>query len=179
MKPTLSLAVVSFFVLSFCQTRALTLEELHALPGLTPQTFARHFSNFKFTFRADVQRPSDFLASQAGDCDDFSTLAASELSARGYTPRLIAVRMKKEVHVICYVTEANGYLDYNLRSKGGFVPCSGQISEIATSVAKSFKNAEWTSASEFTFSDNTKRLVSTALPKDRLTASAPRTVTRN
>jgi hypothetical protein len=161
---TVALAVSTYLCVSIANASTLTLEELHALPGVTPQNFSSHFADFSFTFRADVQTPADFLARHDGDCDDFATLAAAELAARGYTPRLIAVRMKREIHVVCYVAEANGYLDYNLRAKGGFVPCGAAIPQIAASVIKSFKNSAWSSASEFTYDGRVKRLVETALP---------------
>src|SRR5437762_1046802 len=137
MKSILTFVISSCFLLFASETSALTVEELHSLPGVTPETFAGYFSSFQFVFRADVQEPNDFLRSQAGDCDDFSTLAASELAARGYTTRLVAVRMKQGTHVVCYVNEANGYLDYNLRAKGGLVHCGPELSQIAESVVKS------------------------------------------
>lgn len=140
---------------------AFTLQDLKNDQALTPHTFAKRFSKFKFEFAAPVQAPEDFIARKAGDCDDYATLASAELAARGYTPRLIAVRMKKEVHVVCYVAEANGYLDYNYRSRGnGLVKCGGDIDEIADSVSRYFK-APWTTASEFTYGEGVKRLVST------------------
>jgi hypothetical protein len=164
----LSLLAVGCALLFPSETRAMTLQELHNDATITPQTFARHFSKFRFVFRAEVQKPEEFLASEAGDCDDYSTLAASELAARGYHPRLISVRLKNVVHVVCYVAEANGYLDYNKRSRGsGIVACGPSLSEIANSVANSFKS-EWSSTSEFTYSDGVKRLVSTTLAKNRL-----------
>ena len=179
MKPLLAVVFWSVLLVSSANTRALTVEELRASPNLTPEKFSSLFANFKFVFRANVQKPAEFLASQSGDCDDFSTLAAAELAARGYSPRLIAVRMKKEVHVVCYIDEARGYLDYNLRAKGGLVPCRADLAQIADSVAKSFKCGPWTSVSEFTYSANVKRLVKTTLPKDHLTASAPLIAARN
>ena len=163
----LSLSVSLGLSFSALETRAVTLEQLHNDATLTPQTFARHFSKFRFAFQADVQKPADFLAAQAGDCDDYSTLAASELSARGYQTRLVSVRMKDLVHVVCYVTQANGYLDYNLRARGtGIVSCGPSLAEMADAVAKSF-NTSWHSVSEFTYSDGVKRLVSTTLAKNR------------
>ena len=165
-----SLTLFSCALLSQVETRALTLEQLRRDATITPQTFARYFSNFRFVFRADVQTPEQFLAAEAGDCDDYSTLAAAELAARGYQTRLISVRMPDVVHVVCFVSEANGYLDYNKRGKGtGVVTCGPDLGSIAESVAKSFKSS-WTSVSEFTYANGVKRLVSTTLPKDRLAA---------
>ena len=105
----------------------------------------------------------DCEGTKAGDCDDYSTLASSELSARGYQTHLVSVRLKNVVHVVCYITEANGYLDYNLRAKGsGIVHCGPSLAEIADAVAKSF-DSTWSSVSEFTYRDGVKRLVSTAV----------------
>lgn len=148
---------------SALETSAISFEQLHSDATLTPQTFARHFAKFRYEFRADVQSPAAFIASKAGDCDDYSTLASSELSARGYQTHLVSVRLKNVVHVVCYITEANGYLDYNLRAKGsGIVHCGPSLAEIADAVAKSF-DSTWSSVSEFTYRDGVKRLVSTAV----------------
>ena len=164
----LSLGLLACSLFGAAQTRALTLEQLHNDATLTPQTFARHFSKFRYEFRPDVQRPEEFLASQSGDCDDYSTLAATELGARGYNARLVSVRVKGLVHVVCYVAEANGFLDYNNRAKGsGLVACGPNLDDIADAVAVSFKSS-WTSVSEFTYSNGLKRLVATTLAKDRL-----------
>lgn len=145
--------------------RAISFEELHNDATLAPQTFARHFANFRYAFHADVQDSRDFLKTEAGDCDDYSTLAASELAARGYHPRLISIRMKNVVHVVCYIAESNGYLDYNKRSHGtGIVPCGPDLASVADSVGKSFK-LPWSSVSEFTYNERVKRLVSTTVAK--------------
>ncbi|MCI0537939.1 MAG: transglutaminase-like domain-containing protein [Verrucomicrobiales bacterium] len=146
--------------------RALTLEELQQDQLLSPRNFARHFADFRFRFRADVQSPDAFLASKIGDCDDYATLAADLLKAKGLTTRLVAVRMKKLVHVVCYVDEAGGYLDYNERAVGNGFVCSGKaLSEIADKVAASL-GARWASVSEFTYRDRLKRLVQTVLPAE-------------
>jgi len=170
MKPTLLKGLIAITALSFLvpDASALTIEQLRNDNNLTPQTFARHFSSFKFVFRADVQAPESFLRSRAGDCDDYSTLAAAELAARGYRTRLVSVRLKNEVHVVCYVEEAGGFLDYNFRARGnGIVLCGPDLSKIADAVAKSFKSPAWTSVSEFTYSAGVKRLVATTLPKSK------------
>jgi hypothetical protein len=165
MKLPLLFSLCVYLSFSAVETRALTLDELHNDATLTPQTFARRFSKFRFVFRSDVQKPEEFLATEEGDCDDYSTLADSEFTARGYRTRLISVRLKNVVHVVCYVAEANGYLDYNLRSKGtGLVACGPALSAIADSVAKSM-NSSWHSVSEFTYSNGVKRLVSTTVAK--------------
>ena len=152
---------------------ALTVEDLRRSPDLTPAAFASHFRNFDFTFRKEVQRPEVFLASKSGDCDDFSTLAAAVLREKGYTPRLISVRMPGVTHVVCYVAETGAYLDYNLRNSATPLIKSGaSMAEIAESVARSY-NLKWTSASEFTFGGGVKRLVHTVVEPSRTSTGTP------
>jgi hypothetical protein len=144
-------------------TFGLTLDQIRHTPNLTPQKFASFFNDFDFKFRAQVQQPEVFLATESGDCDDFAILAATVLKEKGYTPRLIAVRMPKIVHVVCYVEETRSYLDYNNRAYlKRTIRSSGEIHDIAAKVAKSY-NAKWASASEFTFEDGVKRLVATVV----------------
>jgi len=144
--------------------RAATLDQIEKAPNLTPQQFANFFRNFEFKFHSEVQPPEIFLSSQSGDCDDYSILAAQVLRKYGYTPRLIAVRMPKIIHVVCYIEESHAYLDYNLRSSAQpLVLSSGDISDVARNVAKSY-GAKWSSASEFTFQQGAKRLVQTVIP---------------
>jgi hypothetical protein len=151
-------------VLSFLQGRAeasVTLAELKADPKLTPERFVRYFADFKFELGREVRPPEVFLARRAGDCDDFATLAADVLREKGYTTKLVAVFMEKDVHVVCYVKEAAAYLDYNCRQLDSpLVKCDGGLSAIAGSVAASFRS-EWRSASEYTFQDNTRHFVMT------------------
>ncbi len=129
---------------------AVTLSELRADRELTPERLMRYFADFKFELGREVRKPEVFLAAKAGDCDDFATLAADLLREKGYTTRLVAVFMPRDVHVICYVKETNSYLDYNCRKKPSpLVKCDGELSAIAASVAQSFRT-QWRSASEFT-----------------------------
>ena len=144
---------------------ATTIEDLEARPTLTPEAFAGCFRDFAFAFHHDLQSPDLFLVTRSGDCDDFSILAARVLRPRGYTPRLIAVRMAKVVHVVCYIEERGSYLDYNERTSGSLVKSGRRISDIARSVAKSY-GTEWVSASEFTSDGALKRLVQTVLKRD-------------
>ena len=163
-----SAALVCLFSIS---TFALNLEDLRRNENLTPQKFASYFRNFEYTFRKEVQSPHVFLASKSGDCDDFSTLAAAVLREKGYTPRLITVRMDGVNHVVCYIEETKSYLDYNNRSAGALVRCDNSLQSVATSVAKSY-GRNWFSVSEFTFDGRDKRLVQTASRRDtRILAS--------
>ena len=139
----------------------LTLQDLRQQPNLTPAKFAAFFKDFEFTFRKEVQKPEVFLASRSGDCDDFSTLAADILRERGYTPRLIAVRMPGVTHVVFYVEETKSYLDYNNRDGSNrLMVCGNSLEAVAASVAQSYEK-QWTSVSEFTFNGGKKCLVQT------------------
>jgi hypothetical protein len=142
-------------------TQAASVTEIRNTPNLTPERFAEFFSDFKFKFHDEVQDFDTFVSSKSGDCDDYATLAADALSRHGYTPRLIAVRMKGETHVICYIDETKSYLDYNCRKDSQkTVPCSPDINQIARSVADSF-GKDWIATYEFTYSkkEKVKRLV--------------------
>ena len=151
---------------------ALTLEQLETSAHLTPERFASFFRSFAFHFHTEVQSHETFLATESGDCDDYAILASNVLRRHGYSPRLIAVRMPKIVHVVCYIPETNSYLDYNLRAQGsGLAECRPEIAEVARNVAKSY-GAKWSSASEFTFQAGAKRLVQTVLEgRDKQLAS--------
>lgn len=140
---------------------SVTVSEIRNTPNLTPERFVSFFSTFKFKFHDEVQNFETFLSSKSGDCDDFATLAADVLSQHGYTPRLIAVRMKGETHVVCYIEETKSYLDYNARKDTqNTIPCSTVLTDIARSVADSF-GKDWIATYEFTYSkkEKVKRLV--------------------
>lgn len=140
---------------------ALTLEELQRDASLTPDRLAARFASFKFELRAEVQPPQQFLARRAGDCDDFATLAADVLRAKGYTPHLIEVRMPGYLHAVCYIEETRSYLDFNVRAASRpSVPCDGSLADIARKVARSF-NTEWTEVSEFSWNKGDERTLQT------------------
>ena len=154
---------------------AVSLEDLRNDPKLTPQRFASYFSNFRFEFHADVQDSKVFLATQSGDCDDYAILASEVLKTKGYTPHLIAIRMHGVVHVVCYIDEVHAYLDYNVRNcLSRTVSSDGTIPDIARKVANSFDSA-WTTASEFTFEDGSKRLVTTSVHRELFANALRRT----
>jgi hypothetical protein len=173
--PTVRISALIFSLLLFCPAHAVTLAEIESTPNLTPDRFAHFFSHFEFRYHNEVQSADTFLATEAGDCDDYAILAADVLRKRGYNPRLIAVRMPKVVHVVCYVPEVNAYLDYNERaSETGLVASGATIPEIARHVAHSY-GAKWSTASEFTFQQGAKRLVQTVMPgAEKQLASATR-----
>jgi len=157
-----TLFATAVLALAFCHdAEAVSLEDLRNKPRLTPQSFASHFSDFRYLRQGAVQSPEVFLFTKAGDCDDFATLAAEVLKARGFTTRLISVRMARDVHVICYVEETRSFLDFNNR---GYllktVSCANTLPEIARKVSKSFET-DWTSVCEFVYSEGIKTNVRT------------------
>lgn len=131
---------------------ALTVRQLLDDTSLTPKRFANLFEGFTYEFINYVQNPEVFLRTKTGDCDDYAILADHVLSHHGYDTRLIHVRMMGRIaHAVCYVTEDKAYLDYNNRRYTFNLERSGpSIRAIATKVARSFE-ANWTSASEFTY----------------------------
>jgi hypothetical protein len=134
----------------FNDLNALTLEQLRQDPGLTPQRFASYFSHFRFERRDALQKPDDFLANRAGDCDDYATLANLVLREKGYHTKLLVVRMTEEIHVVCYVAEAGCYLDYNNRAYlVRTVKTNGSLEDIAGKVAQSFRS-RWVSVGDYT-----------------------------
>ena len=148
---------------------AVTLDELRNAPKLTPKRFANHFENFDFEAHDEVQLPEVFLHSRRGDCDDYAILADHILRPKGYTTQLIHIRLVgRAAHAVCYVSESKAYLDYNNRIYFSNLERSGRtLREIAEKVAASF-NANWTTASEFTYSyeEDRKRMVWTVVKTD-------------
>lgn len=131
-----------------------TLQDLEAVQKLTPGDFADLFEYFKFSYSPLVQTAGVFLGSQAGDCDDYAILADHVLRKRGYTTRLVQVRMIGMTydHAVCYVDETQSYLDYNLRQYTFNLKRSKPfLRDIAGKVAGSL-GRNWTVAFEFTYS---------------------------
>jgi hypothetical protein len=139
---------------------AVTLEELMKSSRLTPKKFANYFGDFNYEFNAAIQPPEDFLRRESGDCDDYAVLADYVLAKQGLTTRLIHVRLAGRVaHAVCYVNENGAYLDYNNRKFFVTLARSGpKLRDIANKVADSL-SANWTTASEFTYSYETRRKV--------------------
>ena len=134
---------------------ALTLTDLLNDPKMNPKRFAAHFEDFEYEFGVEVLPPQVFLARRRGDCDDYAILADYVLRRTDRETRLIHVRMVGRVaHAVCHVTPDGVYLDFNHRKLFfNLKRCGRTIREIATKVAESFQ-ANWTSASEFTFDYN-------------------------
>jgi hypothetical protein len=137
---------------------AVTLKELTENPGLTAKKFASYFADFEYEFNGPIQPAAAFLARERGDCDDYAVLADHVLGKRGLKTRLIHIRLAGRIaHAVCYVNENRAYLDYNNRNVFFTLTRSGSdIRDIAGKVADSLE-ANWTTASEFSYSYATRR----------------------
>lgn len=149
---------------------AVTLEELRNDERMTPKRFANHFESFKHEFFPYVQNPEVFLRTRTGDCDDYAILADHILSRTGFGTRIVRVVLvgRRISHAVCYVTQSRAYLDYNNRAYFLNLTRSGPtIREIAEKVAASFE-ANWSSATEYTYSyaEDRKHLKATVVKTD-------------
>ena len=139
---------------------AVTLPELLDNPRLNARKFADYFADFAYEFNEAILPPTVFLAREKGDCDDYAVLADFVLKKHGLDTRLIHIRLSGRVaHAVCYITENRAYLDYNNRAVFFTLSRSGpDIRDIAAKVADSLE-ASWTTASEFSYSYETRRKV--------------------
>jgi len=168
-------AWIALLCLIAAQLNGLTLDDLRADPDLNPSRLMSKFARFKYELHAEVQAPEVFLATESGDCDDFATLASMLLREKGFTPRLIAVRMPGLTHVVCYVAESGSYLDYNNRVYfRPLIKAKPEIMDIANKVARSF-DSSWTSASEFLYTNQVKMLLTTIARTESFTVAPART----
>ena len=143
-----------FFALSALGGPSLTLAQLRNDPSLTPERFMSYFRDFDFKLVPVLQSPDAFLAAKAGDCADFASLADEVFRQKHYTTELIAVFMNGQTHVVCYLKEAHGYLDYNRRREvPGLQPSDGSLEDIANQVAAYFRT-NWSSAAVFKYENN-------------------------
>jgi hypothetical protein len=147
--------------LSVMSASAVNWEQLSEDPQLTPEWLLKQFADFEFRLGRGVQAPQDFVRNRAGDCDDFAKLAAEVLKRRGYTPRLVVVHLEKAVHVVCYVNEIGGYLDFNRRREfHPLVVCDKKLNVIAQKVAASLQTP-WRTASEFVYEEGRTKCLET------------------
>jgi hypothetical protein len=143
------------------------LETLQARKDLTPEQLIRTFADFKYELSDRLQDAETFLTRKRGDCDDFATLAASLLSQRGYTTKIVAVMMAGETHVVCYVREAGGILDFNHRANADpILKSDGTLEDIAEKTAAYFRN-KWHMASEIRYEGRRPVYVDNTFPLAR------------
>ena len=130
---------------------ASTLSTLAEQKDLNPESLIRSFADFAFELNAQRQEPETFLRRKRGDCDDFASLASRLLTARGYKTKLVLVMMQEQTHVVCYVQEARGFLDFNHRADARpIIEADGTLEGIAEKVAADFRS-KWHLASEFRY----------------------------
>lgn len=133
------------------EARADAVNALARQTDLTPEKLIRSFATFAFELSAQPQDAEVFLQRKRGDCDDFAGLASRLLTDRGYKTRLVSVMLEQETHVVCYVEEARGYLDFNHRADDQpVIQSDGSLEDIAHKVAGDFRS-QWLSASEFKY----------------------------
>ena len=152
------LCVIASGVALTASLDAVTLNELTGNPRLNAKKFAGYFGNFAYEYNGPIQPAKVFLGREKGDCDDYAVLADFVLKQHGLGTRLIHVRLAGRVaHAVCYVSENKAYLDYNNRAVFFTLARSGpDLHDIAAKVADSLE-ANWTTASEFSYSYDTRR----------------------
>ena len=155
--------------------QATTLEELAGQKDLTPEALAHVVSDFAFELRPQLQAPDAFLKNKNGDCADYANLASTILGKHGYTTKLVVVMMEKQTHVVCYVKEAGGFLDYNHRSDAHpLIHSDGTIEDIANKVAFDFRS-QWHMASLFRYNGSSPEFLDNVFAP---AAPAPKVETR-
>ena len=139
---------------------------------LTPQRLLSRFADFAYELGDELQDAETFLRRRRGDCDDFAHLASRLLTQRGWHPRLVVVMMGGQTHVVCYVREARGFLDFNRRAlTDPIVPSDGSLEDIADKVAASFRSRWWT-VSEFEYRNGSTVFLESAFPPAPLPPAA-------
>ena len=95
---------------------------------------------------------------------DYVILADQVLPGKGYTPRLIVVNMPGIVcDDACYVNETSSFIHYTRTNSAlQLIPAGSTIRAIAASLANSM-SLDWTSASEFTWSNGMGQLLATVI----------------
>jgi len=151
------LSLLAFSLVASNPAHGLSLQELRDDPDLTPEGLMAYFRDFSFKLGEELQDPEVFLATRSGDCDDFASLAAALLTERQYTTQLVAVFMEGQTHVVCYVQEVQGYLDYNRRGQSAPLQVTdGKLEDIADKVAAYFRTT-WRCVAEYNSKGGTRR----------------------
>jgi hypothetical protein len=150
------------------------LNDLLNQKGLTPEGLARIFADFVYELRPQLQEPETFLQRKSGDCADYSNLASTVLSHHGYTTKMVVVMMSTQTHVVCYIKEVGGFLDYNHRADSHPVIASnGSLEDIATKVAGDFR-CQWHMASAFRYHSGSPEYLDSVFPVAPSSVRAPR-----
>ncbi len=92
---------------------------------------------------------------------DYIILASAVLTNQGYTPRLIVVNMPGIVDDVCYVNETSSFIscsNFIMQVTGS----GSTIRQVASVVASSLSQ-DWTSASQFTYSNGYGQILATVV----------------
>jgi hypothetical protein len=97
---------------------------------------------------------------------DYIILAGMVLPGKGYTARLIVINMPGLNDDACYVSQASSFIHYNQTNSVLQLEGAGStIRQIATTLANSM-NLDWTTASEFTYSNGMGQILATVVEAD-------------
>lgn len=107
---------------------------------------------------------------------NYAVLADKVLKEKGYQTRLIVARLPGEsLHDVCYVGQDGAYIDCSEEHYILALNSSGEtIREIADDYSDYVK-MNWTSASEFIFTNGVRQLISTVVKTDPPTSDPPLT----
>jgi len=146
-----SVTIIAPVALNNQQTQPPDALDLAFVPGL--QTMPVDATNFAGPQFFRVVMPYDYVI-----------LASMVLPAKGYTPRLIVVSMPGIVcDDACYVNESSSFIHFDRSTYAVQMEGSGStIRQIATQLSSSL-NLDWTSASEFTYSNGLGRVLATVV----------------
>jgi hypothetical protein len=95
---------------------------------------------------------------------DYVILAGNVLTGQGYRPRMVLVNMPGIVcDDACYVTEGSSYIHYDRGSYALQLQGSGPTLRAIATKLSSTLGLDWTSASEFTYSNGISQIVATVV----------------
>ena len=97
---------------------------------------------------------------------DYVILAGEVLPTKGYSSRLILVNMPGLTDDGCYVTQSSSFIHYSQTNTALQLISSGStIRQIASTLAN-YLNLDWTTASEFTYSNGMGQILATVVEAD-------------
>lgn len=142
-------------------TNAMAVVEAPAgLPEILRQAFEP--GDQTYDLPGGLQEPQQFY--RVVMRDSYPLLADQNLRQRGQATRLIAVRLPGiDSYVVCYVPSESAAIDYvPERATARLLSSGSTIRQIASKVAATLA-MNWTSASEFTYSEGFSQLVATVV----------------
>jgi hypothetical protein len=98
---------------------------------------------------------------------NYAVLADKVLKSKGFHTRLIVIRLPGETaHEVCYVSEDQAYIDC---SEDRFILALNHSGDTIREIADDYSayvNMNWTSASEFTYTNGGRQLIATVVKTD-------------